>query len=364
MDFTPSEEQTAIAEAATAVFATADPGQRALEGFDRALWGRVAAAGLLDVVLPGDDSGDALPLDVAAVVAQECGRVAGRVPAVPVLSALATLAAVGRAEDGELLAAIAAGRSVVVPALTGPGCDASWLPTVTVTRADDGWECHGTQLAVAWAREASHLLLSAVDQDGAPVLALLPTSAPGLVLHDEEVSSREPHATVVLDGVRVADADVLASGAEGRAAVEAALTRQTLLQCAHALGVAETALRMAAAHVSEREQFGRPLATFQAITVQVADCWIDVEAMRLTMQQALWCFDNGRPVSDETAVAAYWAADGVHRVVETAVHLHGGLGVDVSYPLHRWYLAGKVDELALGGAARRIERLGELLAAR
>jgi alkylation response protein AidB-like acyl-CoA dehydrogenase len=92
--------------------------------------------------------------------------------------------------------------------------------------------------------------------------------------------------------------------------------------------------------------------------------WIDVEAMRLTLQQAVWRVDEGLPAAEQTATAAFWAAEGVQRVTSSAVHLHGGLGVDVSFPLHRWFLAGKVDELGLGGALRSLERLGDLLAAR
>ena len=125
-----------------------------------------------------------------------------------------------------------------------------------------------------------------------------------------------------------------------------------------------TSLLLAAKHVSTREQFGKPLATFQAITYQVADCYIDVECMRLTAAQAIWRVDEGLPAAEQTAIAAFWGADGVHRVTSKAVHLHGGLGVDVSYPLHKWFLLGKVLELSLGGAQRTLEGLGELLATR
>lgn len=364
MEFTPSEEQAAVADLAATLFATATPAELASTGFDQPLWERLGEGGLLGIAVPEDAGGGGLGLEASSAVAQECGRAAGRVPVVAVLAALPVLAAAGRAQDAELLAAGVAGRAIVVPALAEAGVGNSRQPTVTAVRAGETWELRGTRQAVAWAREASHLLLSATAEDGAILLVLLPSSTPGMTLLDEEVSSREPHATVVLDGVVIGDGDVLAGGSGGAAALEDALTRSVLLHCAHAVGVAETALRMVAAHVSEREQFGRPLATFQSVTVQVADCWIDVEAMRLTMQQALWRFDHGLPVTEQTAVAAFWGADGVHRVVETAVHLHGGLGVDVSYPLHRWYLAGKVDELSLGGAARQLERLGELLAAR
>lgn len=361
MDFTPTEEEVAVADLAATLCATGTPADQALAGFDQELWGRLSEAGLLGIAVPDEVGGGGLSLAAAALVAQACGRAGNRVPAVPVLAALPTVAAQQRARDADLLAAAVSGKAIVVPALSEAGVGDSWAPTVAARRVEGGWELRGVRIAVAWAREAAQLIVSARGDDGEVLLGLVATNAPGLTRSDEQVSSGEPHATVEFDGVQLADSEVLG---QGPAALEAALTRLTLVQCAHAVGVAEAGLELAAKHVSEREQFGRPLATFQAVTVQIADCWIDVEAMRLTMQQALWRFDEGLSAAEETAVAAFWAAEGVHRVLETAVHLHGGLGVDVSYPLHRWYLAAKVDELELGGSLRQLERLGGLLANR
>jgi alkylation response protein AidB-like acyl-CoA dehydrogenase len=254
--------------------------------------------------------------------------------------------------DPALVGAVLSGATIVVPAIGTDG----WTAGVTAQRAGDGWALSGTQLAVAWAREASHAVVAARAEDGTDVLALVDLST--AALEDEVVSSHEPHATVTLDGARGVEL------ATGPAALEDALARLTLLQCSYAVGVAEQSLHIAARHVSTREQFGKPLATFQTITYQVADCWIDVEAMRLTTQQAVWRLDQGLPSGEQTAIAAFWGAEGVQRVVGKAVHLHGGLGVDVSYPLHKWFLIGKVVELSLGGAQRSLERLGGLIAAR
>ncbi|MGB8650464.1 MAG: acyl-CoA dehydrogenase family protein, partial [Mycobacteriales bacterium] len=271
---------------------------------------------------------------------------AARVPLVPVLAALPLLT------DPGLVGEVLQGGRVVVPAIGAEG----WTRGVGATRTPDGWSLSGTQVAVPWARQATHAVVAARADDGTDVLALVDLAHASL--QDEVVSSHEPHATVSLAEVAAVE---LATGAD---ALEGALARLTLLQCAQAVGVAEHALQVAAQHVSTREQFGKPLATFQAVTYQVADCWIDVEAMRLTMQQAVWRTDQGLPAAEQTAIAAFWGAEGVQRVVSKAVHLHGGLGVDVSYPLHRWFLVGKVLELSLGGAQRSLERLGDLLAAR
>jgi alkylation response protein AidB-like acyl-CoA dehydrogenase len=346
VDFTPTEEQQAVRDLAGRLLATATHPELGLTGFDTDLWDKLLEAGLLGLSVPEALGGGGLPLAVAAVLAEETGRSAARVPVVPVLAALPLLT------DGALVADVLAGRRLVVPALGADG----WTGGVTATRSGYGWALSGTQLAVPWAREASHAVVAARADDGTDLLALVDLSA--AVLHDEVVSSHEPHATVLLSGTPATEL------ATGPAPVEAALARLTLLQCAYAVGVAEASLQLAAQHVSTREQFGRPLATFQAVTYQVADCWIDVEAMRLTTQQAVWRLDEGLPAGEQTAIAAFWGAEGVQRVVSKAVHLHGGLGVDVSFPLHKWFLAGKVVELSLGGAQRSLERLGALIAAR
>jgi alkylation response protein AidB-like acyl-CoA dehydrogenase len=346
MDFTPTEEEQAVRGLATSLFATASQPGTGVPGFDTELWSRLADGGLLGLCVTEDLGGGGLPLSVATVVAEQGGLSAARVPVVPVLAALPLLT------DAVLVAEVLSGSTLVVPAIGADG----WGSGVTATRDGDGWALSGTQLAVGWARQAAYAVVAARTDEGGDVLALVDLSE--VALTDEVVSSQEPHASLRLDAVHGVE---LASGSD---ALERALARLTLLQCAQAVGVAEQALALASSHVSTREQFGRPLATFQAVTCQVADCWIDVEAMRLTMQQAVWRLDQGLPCGEQTAIAAFWGAEGVQRVVSKAVHLHGGLGVDVSYPLHRWFLVGKVLELSLGGAQRQLERLGDLMAAR
>lgn len=360
MDFTPTEEQLDVQQLSARLLATGTPAGLGLDGFDEPLWVRLCESGLLGLALPEAVGGGGLGLAEVCLVAEETGRAAGRVPVLPVLAALPTVAAAGD-RFTDLLGSALVGRALVVPALAEHGLGDPRRPSVRAVRDGDQWLLHGTRLVVPWARQASHLVVSASTEDGMPLLLLLAAGGPGVSIEDEVVSSLEPHGTVLLDGASVGSQDVLATGGE---ALDAALITGTLVQSAHALGVAEQALALAASHVSTREQFGKPLAAFQSVTCRVADMWIDVEAMRLTLQQAVWRFDEGLPAAEQAAVAAFWAAEGVQRVTSSAVHLHGGLGVDVSFPLHRWFLAGKVDELSLGGALRSLEHLGDLLAAR
>ena len=116
-------------------------------------------------------------------------------------------------------------------------------------------------------------------------------------------------------------------------------------------------------YTKTREQFGKPIATFQAVGQRAADAYVDAEAIRLTAWQAAWRLSAGLPATAELAVAKFWAADGGQRVVHAAVHLHGGVGVDRDYPLHRYFLLTRQIELTLGGAHESLQRLGAVLAA-
>ena len=128
----------------------------------------------------------------------------------------------------------------------------------------------------------------------------------------------------------------------------------TVAQCAVMAGVTAEAVRLTGEYTSARQQFGRPIATFQAVGQRAADAYVDAHAVRLTMLQAAWRLSAGMPAAREVAVAKYWAASGGQRVVHAASHLHGGVGVDRDYPLHRYFLLAKQLELSLGGASRQL----------
>jgi alkylation response protein AidB-like acyl-CoA dehydrogenase len=132
--------------------------------------------------------------------------------------------------------------------------------------------------------------------------------------------------------------------------------------CALELGVTARALRMTAEYTTGRQQFDRPIATFQAVAQRAADAYIDVESIRLTTWQAAWQLSEGREAASAVALAKWAAADAGHRVVYAAQHLHGGIGFDKDYPLYRYYLWSKQLELSLGAASHQLVRLGEELA--
>jgi len=211
---------------------------------------------------------------------------------------------------------------------------------------------HGVKLAVPVADAAAAVVVSA---DAG--LFLVDPHDPGVTLERQEVTNHEPRFLMTLDG---APAELLG----GPDAVAWLVRRARLGLCAMQVGVTDRALRMTAEYTSAREQFGRPLSAFQAVSQRAADAYVDVEGIRLTTQAALWRLAAGEEAAadDAVAVAKLWAAEAGQRVVHAAQHLHGGVGVDVSYPLHRSFLWAKELELSLGGAQQQLLVLGDMIA--
>jgi 3-oxocholest-4-en-26-oyl-CoA dehydrogenase beta subunit len=203
------------------------------------------------------------------------------------------------------------------------------------------------------ALRADLFLVPCAAPDGVRVFLVEP-SDDGLGVEPQELTSFAPAGRLALDGVVVGDERVL-GGAE---VADWLVARATVGLCALQAGVVERALELTAEYARTRVQFGRPIGSFQAVAQRLADGFIDVEAVKLTMWQAAWRLASGRPADTEVATAKFWAADAGHRVAHTAVHVHGGLGIDVSYPVHRYFVAATHHEFMLGGATAQLRRIG------
>jgi acyl-CoA dehydrogenase len=207
---------------------------------------------------------------------------------------------------------------------------------------------------------AALLLVPAATPDGVAVFLVRPGDA-GVRVARQQVTSGDSTGRVVLDGVRAGTYRML--GEPGGDAAGWLLRAGTVGLCATAAGVTARALELTAEYARERVQFGKPIGGFQAVAQRLADGYIDGEAVRLTMWQAACRMAEGLPCAAEIATAKFWAADAGHRVAHTAVHVHGGVGVDLSHPAHRYFTAAKHCEFMLGGATVQLRRLGAELAA-
>ncbi|MFI5703681.1 acyl-CoA dehydrogenase family protein [Streptomyces xanthochromogenes] len=373
MDFTFTEEQQAAVEAAKAVFSGVAPDAvpspaltagAVAEDFDRPLWAKLAASDLLSLVLDAEHGGAGLDPIALCLVLRESARVLARLPLLETSAVALTVQRYGQAELGrELLPAVGRGELALTVAANGrTGHDGAEL-AVTARRDGEHWLLDGAQTGVPWAQTCDRIAVPAHTIDGHTVLALVPRTHQGVALAEQISTSGERFADLHLEAVRVdAGAVITADGAwEWLRNVLATGT------CALALGLGEAVLAMTGQYTGKREQFGHPVATFQAVAVQAADRYIDLRAMEATLWQAAWRISSGAqgalPVTGDVAVAKIWASEGVRRVVQTAQHLHGGFGADTDCALHRYHAWAKQLELSLGPAAAHEEALGDLLAA-
>jgi alkylation response protein AidB-like acyl-CoA dehydrogenase len=355
------------------------------ERFDRGLWSTLAEAGLLGVALPTALGGGGYGTLEQCLVLEQAGRALAPVPihATAVLGAW-PIATFGTPEQRETWVRPAAGgERVLTAALAGP----VGAPEVSARRTGDGWRLEGVRTGVPAATIADLVLVPAGER-----IFLVPAGTKGMTITSQRTTSKEITGLVHLDVSLPSDA-VLGDPADDTSLMASRLREMaTLGLCALQLGVTSRALEAAADYTSKRHQFNRPIGSFQAVGHRLADCHIDVEAIRLTMWQAAWLLspearseaeaqDGGEPAvpspdgrggqavesqvrraSEAVATAKFWASDGGHRVAHAIVHVHGGMGIAEEYFVHRYFLHAKQIEFALGGATEQALRLGDMLA--
>lgn len=338
-----SETQAAVAAVADEALARED-----------VTWEDLAAAGVLALPVPEPLGGEGLGLAEVSVLLQAVGRHATALPVWETLAVGAlTVAGAGTVEQqGRLLKGVAEGSTLLTPAVREPG--AALGLSATVTRTDAGPRLTGTKLSVTYADTAAALLVLAT-LDGSPCVAVVDPHAPGVSLRETRSSRGAVEHTVTFD-----DVDVELLGDDPALAARLLGDHVVAGLCLLGAGLLEGARDLTAAYVKEREQFGRRLAEFQAVAQQVADVYVASRTVTLAAENAAWRVGSGLPAGDDLAVAAYWLAVEGPQALHTCHHLHGGTGVDITYPLHRHYSWVKDVAHALGGtsatlAAVRVE---------
>ena len=345
MDFLFTPEQDEAAELAARILADKTTNDRLKEvekagdRFDRALWTDLADAGLLTLHLPEEYGGAGLGLIELARVLVEVGKRVAPVP-LAVHGACTALLAENGVDPGEhVYAAAVAEERAHLPA----------EPTVT---ADADGALTGVKTLVRAGMTADRFLVTASGTSG-PAVYLVEASA--VDRQAQHTSDGDVTALVTFSGTpstQVGDADVAVRFGQLLVALGAA----------EQLGVTEGALRLTAEYAKTREQFGRPIGTFQAVSQRLADGFIDVLGQRLTLWQAIWRLAEGLPAETEVATAKLWAADAGHRIAHTTVHVHGGVGIDLDGEAHRYFTSGKRFEFQFGGATEQALAIGRSFA--
>ncbi|MCX2976789.1 acyl-CoA dehydrogenase family protein [Candidatus Marimicrobium litorale] len=371
MDFNFSEDQNAIRELAFQIFTDRATDEflldfsRSGKTYDESLWQTLADQGLLGIAVPESCGGSGLGLVELCLILEEQGR---RVAPTPVYASLVLgglpIAEFGTEEQqSRYLGELAKGACKLSAAIAEVGMNAAVATQVRASRQGEQWVLTGERSAVPDGAVADYILVPAQCEEGETTMFIVDTALPGVTVKGVDIGlSGERAANLALASVELSAEAALGAPGQGEEILEWLLQHANVGHCALQVGVTEEAMRRTAEYVSERKQFGIPLGTFQALAMRMADSYIDVEGIRSTYWLAMWRLSEGVDARAEVRIAKWWACDAAHRVVSTAQHLHGGMGADVEYPIHRFFLMAKLISFSLGNATQQLEQLGQLLA--
>ncbi len=359
MDFSTTEASDdlgGLARTITESVCTAEH-QRELDGleqrFDRDLWNKLIEADILSTASPESLGGGGFGVLEQVAVLVALGR---QLAAVPYLESV-VLGAGALAKFGseslqqEWAAPAINGEKILAVALDGEMGEGP----VQGTASGSGFKLTGSRTQVAYGPVADAFLVPAETDSGTKVFLIARDDA-GVTVSALDTTGHGSIGHLELQGV---EADRVVGGDDALAWLT---THGNLGRSAYQLGVLERALELTSEYAREREQFDRPIGSFQAVSSRLADGYIDVKGLRLTLTQAAWRLSEDLPADVEASTAAFWAADAGHRVAHTTVHVHGGVGIDLDHPVHRYFLAAKQTEFAVGSATGQLLRIGRELA--
>ncbi len=363
MDFSPTPGQVDAQQLARQVLTDRCTNARQQEveaggdRFDRELWAELGSLGLLGLPLPEEHGGAGLGVLEMATLLIEAGRVVAPVPLATHLAAAVTLAEHGDAgQQHTWLGDAASGEAVLTVALAEDLHPCPDQPATVARRETEGWTLEGVKTTVPAGPVAGLFLAPASTDSGVRVFLVHPDDT-GVSVTAQQLSDGDVAGRLELESVRLGDDRVLAEEATRRLANLAMVAA-----CAWQAGVCEGALELTAQYAKTREQFSRPIGSFQAVSQRLADGYIDVHGLRLTTLNAAWRLAEGLPGDVEVATAKLWAADTGHRVAHTTVHVHGGVGIDLDGEAHRYFTAAKRAEFSLGGTTTQARAVGRALA--
>ncbi|MBL1077503.1 acyl-CoA/acyl-ACP dehydrogenase [Nocardia sp. 2] len=327
--------------------------------FDEALWASLAETGVLSAALPESVGGSDFGVLEQAAILRELGKSVAAVPYLwSIVLGAGALAKFGSESQRALASQAATGEIILTAALSE---ERNWEPANPVTTADENgsWRITGLKTTVPYARQAARILVPATV-NGVAAVFLVDPSDPAVHISDQIVTDRSPEAEIEFAG---APAELIATLDQGPEILTWLLERAWFALAAQQLGTLEKGLELVADYAREREQFARKIGSFQAVAQRLADAYIDVQGVRLAVQQAAWRLSEGLDATAEIHTAKYWAAEAGHRVSHTVVHIHGGVGIDRDHIVNQYFTAAKHNEFALGGATDHLRALGAQLAA-
>jgi len=328
--------------------------------------------GWLGIPIPEDEGGAGMDTLAYAIAIEEIGRVwgsLGLIVAAHTSLGCGPLHLVGtREQKTKFLVPMASGAVIGAYGLTEPGAGSDAGGTRTTARfepGDDGgsWVIDGGKRFITNAGQAGTYIVTAktgAKHDGSPEISafILPADTPGFrVLRIEDKLGLHASATgeLAFDGCRVPVANLLGERGGGFRTFLKILDGGRISVAALALGISQGALDAAVPYAQTREQFGRPIGTFQGVAFMVADMATEIEAARQMVYRSAWLKDQGRDYSLAAAQAKLFASEVSSRVTNAAIQVHGGYGYVTEYPVERFLRDAKLTEI--GEGTSQVQRL-------
>ncbi|MFT5443146.1 MAG: alkylation response protein AidB-like acyl-CoA dehydrogenase [Myxococcota bacterium] len=369
MDFAFSEDQEMVRDLVNQIFGGSCSHERskAVEDaglcLDEDLWKDLAGANLTALCVPESLGGSGLGLIECALVLQEAGRHCAPAPLLEtlILGSMPIAKFGTDAQRKQWLAPVANDAAVLTAAFDEAGSSNPAKPRLCAVRDGEGWKLSGEKICVPAAERASGILVPAAIEGGKVGVFLVAPGTPGLEILPQKSINWQAQAMLQFTDAAVAADALLGDENSGVEIVEWTLDRARLAVSAIMLGVGEEALKRTAAFLSERKQFGRQIGSFQAVQMRCADAYIDLEGMRSALWQAVWRVDEGLRAGAEICAAKWWASRAGDRVTHSAQHLHGGIGSDIDYPIHRYFLWAQQLSNQFGGPTQQLAELGKML---
>lgn len=333
MDFTPGPAQQAVADVVDTVLSRDNS------------WEAMVSGGVLALGVPERLGGDGVGLPEIATALTEIGWHATISPALATLGLglLPVLDMGSESQQDRYLAGVGKG-AILTAALNEPGAA---LPERPGTILADG-RLNGVKVAVPYAGQASWIVVS--------------TDSGAVVVAPDETGVRltKTHSSAGGDEFAVEFSDVVV---EPEAVLGGSVSRANQLALAavgaYAAGLVAGAVRLTAGYVANRHQFGRPLSTFQTVAAQLAEVYIASRTMGLTAASVVWRLAEERDADEDLDVMAYWLTSQLPPAMQICHHLHGGMGMDITYPMHRYYSSVKDLTRLLGGPAHRLDLVAD-----
>jgi len=335
VDFTPDPEQQAVADVVTAVLDRDNS------------WDALVAGGVAALAVPERLGGDGVGLPEIATALTEIGR-HGTISAALATLGLGTAVLLDLASEEQqdrYLAGVAKG-AVLTAALNEPAAPLPDRPATVLSGSAGGYKLNGTKIAVPYAEQAEWMVVTA---DSAVVV--VSPKADGVQMVKTPSSNKGDEYTVTFSDAEV---DGILLGAQAHRVNQLALAAIG----AFASGLVAGALRLTADYVANRHQFGKPLSTFQTVAAQLAEVYITSRTLTLAATSVVWRLAEGRDADDDLDVLGYWLASQAPPVMQICHHLHGGMGMDIDYPMDRYYSTIKDLTRLVGGPSHRLDLVG------